>query len=238
MIDDDEPAPQLDLDDWDLEQDWEELVDIPEPPSSGSSLPPWNPNAGFTPSIEPWLAAHPPHAPAGYAPHAPTGYAPPGYLPPGYAPLGMTHSPSHAAPAPEPVLRRPGGFAWFIVSIGLTGLICGVALLFGSTLTGRGELWTLGLPIAVGGQVVLLLGLALQLERIGQGSRKAADKLDHVDEQLHTLQQATTMLGTTHGSASQAFYAHLAEGANPQMLLADVKSQLDLLAMRMSQRNR
>jgi hypothetical protein len=96
----------------------------------------------------------------------------------------------------------------------------------------------MGLPIAVGGQVVLLLGLALQLERIGQGSRKAADKLEHVDEQLHNLHQATTMLGNTHGSASQAFYTHLAEGANPQMLLADVKSQLDMLAMRMAQQKR
>jgi hypothetical protein len=211
-----EDTPALELDDWDLEQDWPELIDLPEPQSSATALPPWNPSAGFTPSIEPWLKAHPTQMPPAYAPAA-------------YAP---------AASARVAAGGRTGGMAWFVVSLGLTGLICGVALLLGSTVTGRGTLWTLGLPIAVGGQVVLLLGLALQLERIGQGSRRAADKLDHVDEQLYDLQQATSLLGTTHSSASQAFYAHLAEGANPQMLLADVKSQLDLLAMRMSQRNR
>ena len=55
-------------------------------------------------------------------------------------------------------------------------------------------------------------------------------------EQLDDLRQTTSLLGSNHGSAAQAFYAHLAQGANPQMLLADLKGQLDLLAIRMAQR--
>jgi hypothetical protein len=31
-----------------------------------------------------------------------------------------------------------------------------------------------------------------------------------------------------------AFYSHLADGASPQLLLTDLKSQLDLLAMKMA----
>ncbi len=132
---------------------------------------------------------------------------------------------------------RPSGFGGFVISLGLTALACGVALVLWSILSDRGSLWNIGLPVAVGGQLVLLLGLALQMDRIGRGSRDAVDKLEKVDEKLHHLQHTTTVLGTTHSSAAQAFYAHLAEGANPRMLLADVKSQLDLLAMRMSQRD-
>ncbi len=48
---------------------------------------------------------------------------------------------------------------------------------------------------------------------------------------MQQLERTTSMLGVTHGSASQAFYTHLAEQAHPQMLLADLKGQIDLLAM-------
>ena len=41
------------------------------------------------------------------------------------------------------------------------------------------------------------------------------------------------MLGTTHGP-SAAFYAHWAGGAAPQILLTDLKSQLDLLAVKLA----
>jgi hypothetical protein len=225
-VEEETPSLELDVDDWDLEQDWTELIDLPQPQPTATALPAWPPSPGYGSSAPPWMQAPPASMPAAYPA---TAFGAPAFFPTAVPPT---------VNVPATPVRRTGGVAWFIVSLGLTALVCGVALLLGSTLTGRGALWTVGLPIAVSGQVVLLLGLALQLERIGQGSRKAAVKLDHVDEQLHNLQQATTMLGTTHSSASQAFYAHLAEGANPQMLLADVKSQLDLLAMRMSQRNR
>ena len=39
------------------------------------------------------------------------------------------------------------------------------------------------------------------------------------------------MLNVTHSSAAQAFYAHMADEASPQTLLADLKGQIDLLAI-------
>ena len=110
--------------------------------------------------------------------------------------------PLSAAAAPSETNRRWGGVAWFVVSVGLTALACGAALLLWSMIATRPELWTLGLPIAVAGQITLLLGFVLQLERMGQGHRDAADKLAQVDQQLHHLQRSSTLLSTTHSSAA------------------------------------
>ncbi len=99
-------------------------------------------------------------------------------------------------------------------------------------ITGRPELWTIGLPVAIGGQIALLIGLILQLERLWHDSRHAADRLKAVDEQLHDLKTTTTLLGTGHASPGGAFYAHMADGAGPHLLLTDLKGQLDLLALK------
>jgi hypothetical protein len=111
--------------------------------------------------------------------------------------------------------------------------VCGGVLLGWSLVTGRQELWSVGLPIALVGQVALLAGLILQLDRFWHDNRAAAAKLDTLDRRLDDLKTTTTMLGTTHGP-SAAFYAHWAGGAGPQLLLTDLKSQLDLLAVKLA----
>jgi hypothetical protein len=55
---------------------------------------------------------------------------------------------------------------------------------------------------------------------------------------LDDLKQTATLLTTGHASPAQSFYAHMAGGAGPQILLADLKSQLDLLAVQMSSARR
>ena len=143
---------------------------------------------------------------------------------------------SPAEPSRERVRTDASLLAWSFFAVGLMAFMCGVVLLVWSFAEGRSELWGLGMPITVGGQVALLLGLVLQLERIWQGNRQAVDQLEHVDAQLGDLKQQTSLLSASHSAPSQAFYAHLAGGAPPQMLLADLKSQLDLLAVRMGDR--
>jgi hypothetical protein len=112
--------------------------------------------------------------------------------------------------------------------------VCGGVLLGWSLVTNRQELWTIGMPIALFGQIALLLGLLLKLDRLWRDNHRAAAKLDHVDEQLHQLKTATRMSHTSHGLLSGAFYSHLADGASPQLLLTDLRSQLDLLASKIS----
>jgi hypothetical protein len=105
-----------------------------------------------------------------------------------------------------------------------------------SAFANRGELWQFGVPIASVGGGVFLVGLVWQLERIWRNSRFAVQKLRQLDSQLRQLEQTTSMLGVTHGSPSQAFYSHMAEGANPHLLLADLKGQIDLLARNFARR--
>ena len=89
--------------------------------------------------------------------------------------------------------------------------------------------------MALAGQIALLFGLVLQLDRVWHDNRVAAAKLDEVDEQLHELRATTTLLGISQGPAASVFYSHFAGGAGPQLLLTDLKSQLDLLAMKIAQ---
>ena len=131
-----------------------------------------------------------------------------------------------------------GALTWTALSLGMASFLCGSILLGWSLVTGRQELWAVGLPVAIGGQVVLLVGLVMQIDRLWYDNRTAAAKLDSVDEQLHELKTATTLLGAGQGPAAGAFYSHFAGGAGPKLLLTDLKSQLDLLAMKIAQEER
>jgi hypothetical protein len=58
--------------------------------------------------------------------------------------------------------------------------------------------------------------------------------LSALDGELKNVRQATTLLSSTQAGGAQSFYLHLAEGASPQLLLADLKGQMDLLAQQMA----
>jgi hypothetical protein len=151
--------------------------------------------------------------------------------------------PTHHAPRNRPGKKRKSSrrrsisafFTWSVISFGAMSLVCGGALLIWSLVTGRQELWNVGLPPALVGQIALLVGLVLQIDRLWYDSRQAAAKLDDVDQQVHDLTTTTMLLGANQGPASATFYSHLAGGAGPQLLLTDLKSQLDLLAMKLAQ---
>jgi hypothetical protein len=151
--------------------------------------------------------------------------------------LPMTSRPAQKQETEQPPRVAHGSWmAWLIMAIGLMAFSCGGVLLGWSLISARTDLWDLGLPVTIGGQVVLLFGLILQLERMWQNNRYAVDKLKEVDERLCEIKQTQSLLGVNHGSSSQAFYAHMAGGANPSMLLADLKEQLDMLAIKLTER--
>lgn len=132
--------------------------------------------------------------------------------------------------------RRSGVLAQVTIWLGLVALASGGGLFGWSAITGEFGLGRIGVAVAGGGAAVFLVGLVLMLERIWRNSRFAVQKLRQLDGQLRQLEQTTTMLGVAHGSPSQAFYSHMAEGANPQLLLADLKGQIDMLAMNFARR--
>lgn len=131
-----------------------------------------------------------------------------------------------------------GTLTWTALSLGTASFLCGSILLGWSLATGRQELWTVGLPVAIGGQIVLLIGLVMQIDRLWHDNCTAAAKLDSVDEQLHELKTATTLSGAGQAPTTGEFYSHFASGASPQLLLTDLKSQVDLLAMKIAQEKR
>ena len=110
----------------------------------------------------------------------------------------------------------------------------GAVLLGWSFWMGRADLWRLGMPFTLAGQAALIIGLAFQLDGLSRGNQAAAESLDELDDQLDELRRATTLLSTSHSGPSQSFYSHMASGAGPHLLLADLKSQLDLLAIRLA----
>jgi hypothetical protein len=130
-------------------------------------------------------------------------------------------------------LSTPG---WLLLALGLMAFACGTTLLIWSWLERRDDLWKLGLPVAIGGQVGLFVGLVLHLERIWQNGRLAVMKLEAVDEQLRRLKRDSTDWNATQGTASQAFYTHMAADASPEILLADLKGQFDLLSHEVARR--
>lgn len=124
--------------------------------------------------------------------------------------------------------------SWTVLSLGLMAFVCGGVLLGWSMVTGRQDLWTLGMPIALGGQIVLIVGLILQLDHLWHDNRDTAAKLDHVDQRLHHL-KTTTLLGRKQASLAGALSCDPAEDISPRLLLADLKSQLDQLAVKIGQ---
>lgn len=161
-------------------------------------------------------------------------------LDPGHAGPPAWHVAPQRKPAPGPSPDRQStasmpAVTWAILSLGLMAFVCGAVLMGWSVATQRDELWSRGVPFAVVGQIALLVGLILQLERLWRDGRQTAAKLEHVDEELHGLRSTTAMLGTTHSSAASAFYCHMAGGANSQLLLSDLKGQLDMLALKIGQ---
>jgi hypothetical protein len=155
------------------------------------------------------------------------------------APIAAPHQPISARVSAEPANQRAAEppksnlAAWSLLSLGMAVFACGAVLLAWSLATGREDLWPLGMPLALAGQAALIVGLVLQLDGLWQTSRKTETTLSELDDELAKVRQATTLLSTSHSGPSQSFYLHMAEGASPQLLLADLKGQLDLLAQQM-----
>ena len=74
-----------------------------------------------------------------------------------------------------------------------------------SSIERRDELWNFGLTTAIGGQIGLLLGLAVQLDRIWQNGDEAVDQLGRVDAQLHRMEHVGSLAIAPPATAAQAF---------------------------------
>jgi hypothetical protein len=71
----------------------------------------------------------------------------------------------------------------------------------------------------------------MAVSRLWRNSRYATNKLQEMHAGLGQLQNTADTISAMRGGAP-AFYADLARGASPQLLLSNLKGQLDQLATR------
>jgi hypothetical protein len=131
---------------------------------------------------------------------------------------------------------RTGGGAlstFCLVSAGAM-LVCGGVLLGESFWGGRPVLWQIGLPIALVGQIVLVLGLLLRLNRLHREQYAVAKKITSVDRELGRLRTATLRRESAHESLGRVFSAQNAN-ADPRSVLGELETQLDRLARKIAE---
>ncbi len=209
---DDEPVEFFELSDWELERQCERVDRITQSlrvviPRPSSGEPTTGPNLGRPSAYRVDPASH--------------------------DPIPARHHRSR--PVSLPRRRWHTALVWSSWSIGMMAFLCGAVVLGVGVLESRTDLWTIGLPLALVGQALLLLGIILQLDRLSQSDRATQQSLAQLDDDIHRVQRATTLLGATHSVPGQSFYLHLAQGASPQALLVDLKGQLDLLASQLAE---
>jgi hypothetical protein len=78
----------------------------------------------------------------------------------------------------------------------------------------------------------LILGLVMVVSRLWRNSRFATNKLQELHARLAQLQSTADTISAQRSGGAPAFYADLARGASPQILLSNLKGQLDQLATR------
>ena len=131
--------------------------------------------------------------------------------------------------------RRSGGgqiVAWLTVFAGVLILAGGIGLVGWSLSTTQMLYWNLAIGLTLGGQGLLIFGLVLAVSRLWRNSRYASGKLQDVHTRLGQLQNTADALAATRSGGAPAFYADLVRGASPQVMLANLKGQIDQLTSR------
>jgi hypothetical protein len=123
--------------------------------------------------------------------------------------------------------------AWLVTLIGFIALASGLGMIGWSIAHGGSEFWDHALALTLAGQGLLIFGLVLVVTRLWRNSRYASGQLQEVHTELGQLQRTAEALTAMRSGGSPAFYAELVRGASPQMLLTNLKGQLDQLATRL-----
>lgn len=148
----------------------------------------------------------------------------------------FVHAPTHFTRALRPAPRRAerGQIgAWLLVVFGAMALAGGIGAMGWSLWEGRAEFWNLALGVTLAGQGLLIFGLVLVVSRLWRNSRHATGKLQDAYTRLVELQHTAEVISASRSGGTPAFYAELVRGASPQMLLSNLKGQLDQLATRL-----
>jgi len=106
-------------------------------------------------------------------------------------------------PLPSPPPEQRGGFlAWMFLSFGLMAFTCGAIMLVWSVVQGREELWTVGVPLALGGQGGIIFGLMGLVEAASHRQKQASSLLDDYRQRIMLLQNLSVAGQTSQRRAA------------------------------------
>jgi hypothetical protein len=146
--------------------------------------------------------------------------------------------PAQAEPeTSDPVMPGPtqpnGTWPWVILAFGLGVFVCGAALMGLSLAKGSTQLWQLGLPMVLGGQLAVLFVVIWQLDVVWLSNLATFVALHSVDEQLRQLQVRASHPGANPRD-SKTFSRHLAEDVSPHSLLKGLREQIDAISAQLA----
>jgi hypothetical protein len=124
-----------------------------------------------------------------------------------------------------------------LLMAGVVGFIGGAGLLVWAAAFGLPEPWQWGMTTTIAAEGALILGLTWMAGRLWRNSRRINRQLEGVEGQLDHIERLTGSLANSRMSCSQHYYDHFSQGASSQMLLANLRGQVDQLAERMAGRD-
>lgn len=116
--------------------------------------------------------------------------------------------------------------SWCALAVAMTGFVCGGILLAWSLVFNRADLWNVGETVTLASQVGLLIGLILQLDRLGHERSQTVNRLTLLDERVESLRSQSAIWSERKLRADQ-------KESVTESALADLKTQLDVLAAKL-----
>ena len=129
--------------------------------------------------------------------------------------------------------KPSGTWPWVMLAFGLGVFACGAALMGLSLAKGSPQLWQLGLPMVLGGQLAVLFVVIWQLDVVWLSNRATFVALHSVDEQLRQLQVRSDH-HVAEPQDAKTFARHLAEDVSPHLLLKNLREQMDQLSAQLT----
>jgi hypothetical protein len=145
--------------------------------------------------------------------------------------------PQQRSTAQHPLLNEPpasNGFLSVVLTMGMLGFLCGAGSLVWAAAFNRTYVWQWGLTITLAAEGLLIVGLTAMAARLWRNSSRLNQQLAEVDEHLDEMHELAGTLSASRLSASQHYYQHFSQVANPHMLVANLRGQIDQLAERMA----
>ncbi len=137
-----------------------------------------------------------------------------------------------------PAVREPSKpnqiAGWVTSTLGALVLGAGLGLLGWSLFGERPDLWDPAVAATLSGQGLMIVGLIQLLANLWTGSRDATNRLIALQYEMRRLQRTTDAVAGMRSAAPTNFYADLARGSSPQVMLANLKGQVEELTTRLA----